>query len=478
MKQLLVVVTLLFLAACGGVPQAATPQPTDVPLLTDEDVDNAQLLLSTNVKELVGIEGRTAPAGQEVEALASAPLSLPSELSPQTLGLPDPNTEIYYIQKDSTPTNAPVVGSLLPGPTFYSILVKNTNNSTGRPEVFYSGAREVQSIYVVFRGDGVTRILVSMRETTNPTSDFEIFEITRHSDSLNVTKFTSDNVDNINVTEYNRGLVWEETVLGKATIVILEGSTTIRLNSPYSQRHPAYIRSLREIVFVRDLPNGYDSIVKYSLASNTYSTLVDTTPINARALAPVTLDFPSVSYQGNKVLWLENGRTVKLKNLALGTVQTVTSDDTIKRPSLNADGRFITYQKGSDIYFKNLQTAQVWPLTSNASYSSSYVPKWDLGKFLNPQLQVTVTGLPTGHLVVRLISPDGWTYNFGSSRTIGERGELGTGTYTITATSFITNPHKPTCKQYIGTPASQTVTLELGEVKSVSVTYTSEPCIP
>jgi hypothetical protein len=483
MKQLLVVVTLLFLAACGGIPQGATPQPTDVPLLTDEDFDNAQLLLPTEVKELVGIEGG--------EATAEPMLTVPSNavLSQQTTqtGVLDPYSRFSYIEVDSSPTNAPDVRSI--APTTYRIFLKEIGSNS--PWLIYSGAREVQSISSMHH----KWIYISMRETTSPTSDFEIFVID-FSESQQIRQLTFDDVDNINVSGIGveHLFVYEEIISGKSTIVLAtkEGGQifTLRLSSPYSQRHPSFSGDSTQIVFVRNLSNGYDSIMKYTAYNNTYSTLVDTTPTNARTSTPVTLDFPSLSYNGNKVLWLENNNTVKLKDLSTGSVRIVASDPTIKRPHLSKtrgvdwdSGMYMTYQQGRNVFYKNLQTAQVWAITNHPGfgYVSSYGAVPDL-YLAEPALQVTVTGLPSGQNRVKLINPYSQVVaTFGSSRTFDYRDRYfgDGGTYTITAESFSTGlPTKPTCKTYTPTIASQTVTLNYGDVKRVSVTYTNEPCNP
>lgn len=490
MKLTRVIFTVMFvvvctlLAACGGSVQTPAPNVAETPLVTDADIDNAQLLLPTEVKELVGIEGGEVVAEQVLTAPSDAVLSQQST----QMGILDPNSWIYYIQADSTPTNAPDATSLVPAPTMYSIVGQNP--VTGARKLLYSGAREIQSISITtdqVSGGVEIRLLVSMRETTNFRSDFEIFFMNFRLASNEVDQLTFDDVDNINVSgrESNSLFVYEESVSGKSTIVLATPGVgqvfTLRLTSSFRQRHPNLGKGVDEIVFVRDLPNGYDSIMKYTIATNTYSTLVDTTPVNARVVTPVTLDFPSLSYNGNRVLWLENNNTVKLKNLSTGSVQTVASDPTIKRPRLSSyyddfDGTFVTYQQGRNVYYKKMQTAQVWALTNNTSFVTSYGAVPSL-RFAPPTLQVTVTGLPSGQNRVTLTGPSlpASGILFGSSRTFEN---LYAATYMITAQSFGINPTKPTCKIYTPTPASQAVTLSRGEARSVSVTYTVEPCVP
>jgi hypothetical protein len=349
MKQLLVVVTLLFLAACGEIPQGATPQPTDVPLLTDEDFDNAQLLLPTEVEELVGIEGGEATAEQMLTVPRDAVLSQQNTPS----GLPDQYSALYYIQADSTPKNAPDARGIAQAPTTYRIFQQFPVG--GSRFLIYSGARETQSISQAHNGGTGPAYYVSMRETTDPKSDFEIFMIFVGIESTSVGRVTSDNVDNINVSgKWEKPsnaelLVYEETISGKATIVLwkLQQSGQVvkqSLSSPYPQRQPSISGDNKHIVFVRDMPNGYDSVVKYTIATNTYSVVVDTTPTNARTIASVNLDSPSIGYYSEELLWLENNTTVRYKNLFTGAMQTVASDPTIRRPHLHPYGGIMTYQ--------------------------------------------------------------------------------------------------------------------------------------
>ncbi len=502
MKSIRIIFAIMFvvvctlLAACGGSVQTPAPNVAETPLITDADIDNAQLLLPTEVKELVGIEGGEAKVEQTLNTLSDAILSQQNT----QVGLPQMPSSIHYIQADSTPTNAPDAHNLVPGPMTYRVYRKDTSDFDLPSSMIYSGVREVQSVTAT-EPTNSHNILVSMRETTDPSSDFEIFLIAQWHEFASVRQLTFDNVDNINVsgtTFSDYRFVYEQTVSGKATLVIGTWSgdqySTVTLNSPSPQRHPNLSGDSEHIVFVRDLPNSYDSIVKYTIATNTYNLVVDTTPTNAR-LTPVPLDFPSLSYFGDKVLWLENNRTVKFKNLVSGSVQTVASDPTIKRPHLNDDGIFMTYQQGSNISFKNLQTAQMWSVTSSSRFVSYYGAALGFSYYGSAYriwsgLQVEIIGiggLPNGQNRVKLTGPHPHNYinytfdkNFLTS-DIYPTYELTLypGTYTLTAESFSRRSALPSlCKTYTPTPASQAITLVPDEFGRVSVSYTARivPC--
>jgi hypothetical protein len=88
------------------------------------------------------------------------------------------------------------------------------------------------------------------------------------------------------------------------------------------------------ITFVRDRSNGIDEIVKYTVATNTYLWVA-----SSRAV----LEDPSISWDGEKVMWLENGQNgnsdiVRLKNLSTGTTQIVFREPVIAHPFMTANG--------------------------------------------------------------------------------------------------------------------------------------------
>jgi hypothetical protein len=470
MKPFMFILVLVacLLAACGQNTQAPTPLDEEIPLLTDADIDKAQLQVSSEVIKLVGSEEGLALKGREVPALADGQ----SELSTQAV-LPNASGYVYYAQFNQTPVVGTVPYSLY---SHYQGFDSRT--------LIYSGFRQIQSVAGSLLDFNSFSVVVSMRETTSPTSDFEIFLIMfGEFGEESTVQLTSDSVDNINVsmTADASRIVYEESVSGGATVVLrtrqaFASYNTAYLINPSPQSHPSISSSGDYITLVRDQLSGNDSIQRYIIPSNTYLTVASSTSLTN------TFDFPSISGDGLKVLWLQNStvqpREVKLRNLSTGTLQTVATGTTIQHPFLTADGRFMTYQEGRNIVTKDLITAQVQTLTNSLSrFISFYSPMWQM--FYQPvrQLSVNIKGLPTTVFgQVRVTGPNGFYSGlFGRSRTFSN---LTAGTYTITAIPFATAWGKPTCRFYNPIPATQQQTVTAGQPKTATVTYTWSPCPP
>jgi hypothetical protein len=464
------VVLLLFVAclfaACNQPSQVPKPLTEETPLLTDADLDKAHLRLSNDVKELVGFEENKAAKGKDLPALAN----LQPGLSTQAV-LPDASGYVFYAQLNQSP----VIGAIP-----YS-LYRHYQGFDDRA-LIYSGFRQIQSVAGSL--DGLS-VVVSMRETTDASSDFEIFLITFSEFGEAFTfQLTSDDVDNINVSvtaDVSR-IVYEETISGGATVILRTRQAfaiydkTILVNAS-PQRHPSISSDGQYIVLVRDPLSGSDSVEKYTVASNSYLTVAGNLPLAE------TLEFPSISADGQQVLWLQTStlqpQDIKLVNLSAATLQTVASGSSLRHPFLTANGRFITYQEGRNIVTKDLATAQVQALTTSlSSLISFYSPMWQL--FYQPpvqtgQLRVTISGLPSTQKRVRVTGPN--SFNSGLFSTSQTFTNLTPGVYTVSAQGFlIGRPGKPSCRIYWATPATQTVNVVALQTVTATVTYESEPC--
>jgi hypothetical protein len=368
----LVLVTML-LAACGGPAQAPATTAEEKPRFTDADIDKAQLITASELKELIGREGGIAPTGQNLPALPDnqEELNNQGELSTQAV-LPYVSGIVYYIRHDP---------NLVSGNAPYSII--SHSQLTDNSDIFYSGEREIQSVAGDHRHNGSGEsgyfIVVSMRETTDPASDFDIFLFEA---SGQVYLLTDDTVDNTNVSRdyyyYSIpfGIVYEQPVAGKASVVLRRyvgpGPTydTVVLSHPDPQRQPSISYDGKYITFVRDLSNGTHEIVKYTVATNTYVSVASSSAV---------LEYPSISRDGQKVMWLENGQrdTVKLKNLTTGVTQNILSDTFIAHPFLTANGLFMTYQTTRKIVVRDLITGQnAYVATTPFATVNLYGPIW------------------------------------------------------------------------------------------------------
>ncbi len=383
MKPFLVVLVVIctLLAACAQPTQAPNTPEEEQPLFTDADFDNAKIQIVSDTKELVGVDEGSAPEGQTLTALADRG----GELNSQAV-LPNTSGFVFYAQYFQSFTGA----------NSYSLY--RHDQQTDVRTLIYSGDREIQS--VAGSADG-TVVLLSMRETTASTSDFEIFLLVL-TDLNNpvILQFTSDSVDNTNISmSRNFGrFVYEESVAGIPTIIITKNngffsfSKTI-LTQAQPQRQASISGDGRYIAMVRDLATGSDGVMSYDIALNTYLTVATRTQL---------IEFASISNDGLKVLWLENGATdqVVLRNLITATTQTVATDAFIGHPFLTADGKFITYQSGRNIMTKDLRTGQVQTIASSIfRLISFYAPSWQKpfdSKFIGaPQSGVYPTSLGT-----------------------------------------------------------------------------------
>jgi hypothetical protein len=360
------------LAACGQPAQAPATPKEEQALLTDADVDKAQRQAPTETKEIFGTEEGETPEGL---TLAALPDSNAGELSAQAV-LPGASGFIFYVEY--------LPG--LNGENFYSLY--RHDQTTGAVTVVYSGDRQIQS--VAGSADGIF-VAVSMRETTNVNSDYDIF-LFNVSDVANPAIFllSYDNVNNTNVsmtTDATR-IVNEQPVAGRASVVLRTKQPfalydSVTLMSTLPQRQPSLSSNGQYISLVRDLADGSDRVLRYTVATASYLTVTT----NA-----VVLEYPSLSQNGDKVLWLQNGTTdvAKLKDITAGTTQSVLSSSSIGHPSLAGNGSFMAYVNGSNIVTKQLVTGQIQTITGSQFSFNFYAPMWSTLR----ELTVTIPADP------------------------------------------------------------------------------------
>lgn len=474
MKRFVFVLVVVLLAACSGPTQSPANSPAETPLFTDADFDRAVKQPAIQEIELFGSQ-ESAATLRELPPLADVPVTDgQNELSAQGV-LSNWNSFFTYavhnsqVNVDGSPASPP-----------YSIYYHETVDGVTSTRLLYEGYRQIQSL----EGD-----VVSMRETRDPGSDFEIFHFDWHYNSqdnvvdIDIYQLTFDNVDNTNpsvggLSIYPSGdFTYQMPMNGKDTVVIRNikfPSENRVLNHPDPQRDPS---GDRYIVLVRDPVDGNDSIQLYNTYINTYSTI-------AESPSPTTrLDSPSITSGGQQILWLEtasNGfQEIKLANLIKRSVQTVASGRNLAYPRIDHSGLFMTYQEGRNIVVKNFETGKaevvLAPQTDFTEYYSA------TGEFSEPSrgfLRVNISGLPSGQKRVRVA---GGGYNgafFGTSKTIGPLSpSLDVITpYTVSAQSFRVGDGKPSCKEYLGFPATQTPIIVAGQTTTVNVTYNVEPC--
>ena len=339
----LMAASFIILSACSQ-PSPLASILNESPIFTDADIDKAVLQGNTTTKELLGIDESVAAEGAELPALADSSIaSGQDELSTQAV-LPHASGFVFYANyKQST-----IIGTLP-----YNIY--RHDQKTDIITLVYAGTHQIQSVAGSWDGKVV---VVSMRETTS-SSDYEIYMLFV-SDPANpeVLQLSNDTVDNTNVSMSNdiRRIVYEEPMAGKATLVLrtIDGFISYDrtvLSRSFPQRQASVSSDGRFIALVRDLADGSDQVMRFNMANSGYSPIATSTAV---------LEYPSISDDGNRVLWLQNGATdlARFKNLRTGITQTVVSASSIGHPFLTANGVFMTYQRGRNILTKNLYTAQ------------------------------------------------------------------------------------------------------------------------
>jgi Beta-propeller repeat len=350
-------------AGCFRQPPSAPPTNPEGALFSDTDVDKARLSPARHRQELSPQDLGEVAGGSELKPLQNREAGDGLE---STAVLPGVEGFIYFIEHDPSLVN--------PWRVFRFDQAADTRTA------IYSGKREIQAV----GGSGDGRIiLLSMRQTVAGTSDFEIF---RFQVTPKVVQQLTDNaVDDTNVSLSASGLVaaWQSPDGGTLTLyrypdVTSPTGTLVSLSNASAQVQPSLSGNGNFLVFIRELADGKDRLIRYDVAANAYLTILTTT---------LSLEHPSVSDDGNKILWLQHnatGDSARLKNVAAATVQTVITNTAngIEHPFLTGDGLYLTYglQRNGvwTVYTKNLSTATATQGTNPVSPKNQRGMVWVL----------------------------------------------------------------------------------------------------
>jgi hypothetical protein len=239
---------LLLITSCfRQAPQEPTSTPgKEAPLITDSQIDRA-------IKD----EGRATTLESSVDD--SEPVNVdagienleptPSELIPQAV-LPGGQGFVVYGWYSASDATTP-----------WRVYLHN--EITDAATMIYGGLREINSVAV--SGDG-TKFLVSMRDTTDITSDFEIFQITLN--PTTVTKLTNNTKQDTNVSMAANAskYVWETDnfTTGVRNVVLRDNSvspvTTTTLAPSINQTQPKITNDGKFIALMRRATTGvYES---------------------------------------------------------------------------------------------------------------------------------------------------------------------------------------------------------------------------
>jgi Tol biopolymer transport system component len=334
-------------------------------LFRDSDIDNAQLEIAKNVNVLEGSEENPLPESTELPAL----LESQGDFRAQAV-LPDTSGFVYYVQHDPSNTSEP-----------FSIFRFDQHNDVNTK--IYAGKREIQA--VAGSGDG-NIIALSMRETTSPVSDFEVFRF--FVSTLRTQRLTDNTVadTNISLSSDALKLVWEQPISGKATLILRSYTTTstttlfteLFLNRSEPQRQPSLSGNGRFIAFARDVNTTTDVVVRFDTVNNSYLTMAGS--------STSILEHPSVSNDGNKTVYLQNrpvgNDLLILRTVNTATTQTVVTSPTLEHPFLSADGQFVTYGQLENnvikVFTKNLSNNSTLRITNPVSPINHLAMSWQL----------------------------------------------------------------------------------------------------
>ena len=185
-----------------------------------------------------------------------------------------------------------------------------------------------------------------MRETTSPSSDFEIYRLSYVTGV--VQRLTNNAVDDTNVSLSANGniVTWQTSISGISSIIFRTYSsantfTQQKLAYPTPAREPSISANGRFITYVHDRANGLDQLWKYDLFNDVYTAIYSTPDTQA------VITHPSITDDGNRIMFLLKYPTNQdIQYIDLATNQrrsAVYSTRTLEHPFITADGKYLTY---------------------------------------------------------------------------------------------------------------------------------------
>jgi hypothetical protein len=225
-----------------------------------------------------------------------------------------------------------------------------------------------------------------MRATTAINSPFDVFRfVITPKTTENLTDTPNDEQD-VSISADASMIVWQGMSSGRATIFLREYiNTTFTqsfLNVTSPQIQPSISGDSHFIALVRQITstNSY-RILTFRRSDNVYTTIASSTTL---------LEHPSVSDDGNKVVWLQNGITdaIRIKNVIENTITNIVSSTAgLSHPFLTATGKHLSYSQFVNntwnVRVRDLSTNTVVASTGTASPVSNMGAYWqDIGFYI------------------------------------------------------------------------------------------------
>ncbi len=367
-KVLVLGIFFSLLVSCQNVssPNPVAKEETlisdnEVNLFDDSDIDNARTISGKSPRTAEPIDlgeiadGATLPDLPNVETDSDDSELLNQAVLEKVFGI------VYYIQYDTS----------LPEP--YSVY--KHDQASNIKTLVYEGQREIQSVAGDLSGN---IIFLSMRRYTG--GEFQIYRL----NLLNgdVQQMTFNFTDNINISiSRNAKVTVSQLEFNGSTTVVVSKFENATANSHYeytnftNYRDPSISADGRYLTAVRDLNNGKDRIYRIDLANNTRKTV---------ATSGQLLENPSISDDGDRVLWLQHtnsDKRARVKTLSTGTTQNVyINPNTIEHPFITADGDFMTFGRkrkgGINVYTKDLELGITRRLSNAANPRNHLAMTW------------------------------------------------------------------------------------------------------
>jgi hypothetical protein len=352
--QLLTLGLVLLLAACSTTqPSTPSEEANNDALFSDADFEGVALDLATwtQLEPQEEIVERLEPAIQTSNLITANAVGHPSEQQ----GISGARGLQYFIERNA---------STQP----WRIVQTEQWKGVNARKTIYQGNREIQSVSADPNG---TTLLVSMRETSSSSSDFEIYQLSVA--TLRITQLTNNALDDINVsmaaspTNVGFSTAWQgnNPATSRQSVFVRQGLSAFILTNSFAYIEPSFSQNGRYIALIDTSAPSY-RVVRFDTLTTTFQVI-------HTAVSSGSTAHPSVSDDGRKIVWLEHGtpnRTPDRIRMKQGdTITDLVEGATLNHPHLSRDGRFIIFEEKLStnirIRIMSLETLRIANIQSN-----------------------------------------------------------------------------------------------------------------
>ena len=366
-RSIAFVTLFLLLASCT---QTVTPLPQQDSVgeawFTDEDLDNAVLTIPTTIQPIKGLDDGSQGSDDRAPSVDLPDIGL-GDFETQAV-LTNSTGFIYYIRKQTSS-----VCSIIPSLAIWRVIRQDQRNAS---EVqFLCSTREIQS--VTGSADGTT-VVISRKDTSANGNDFEIFKLAKSTSVVSATQLTNNTVNEIDVSMSGDGtdIIWQGKNPTTNVDAIFLNSAQNFLDVIEPQVQPSMSANGQFITLIRRLPDGKDRIMRFNVLSNTFTTIFTSV---------ADLEHPSITDDGNKVVFLQNGTPndiIRLRTVDTATTTNLVTGGIFQHPFITRDGRWLSYAQDQagvlNVFTKHLSLGTVAQLSSVSGNSDATDSYWQL----------------------------------------------------------------------------------------------------